>query len=70
MNLDTERKLKFDRRLHGRREWLSDQELQAELDTLPDVSHKALAPDEDPEPTRRKVGTPLGSAPTTGTPGL
>lgn len=47
MNLTDERKLKFDRRLHSRRGWVSEEELQAELDSLPDVSHKIATPEED-----------------------
>jgi len=41
MNLDEIAKLKFDRRLEQRREWLQPGEREAYLESLPDVSSKA-----------------------------
>jgi len=46
MNNDSTRKLKVDRRLIHRRGWISKNELQKQLDALPDVSDKIAAPDE------------------------
>ena len=48
MNRDATRKLKTDRRLIHRRGWISKEELDKQLDALPDVSHK-IAPPEDLE---------------------
>ncbi len=42
------RKLKLDRRLIGRRGWISEDELHRELEALPDASDKILPP-EPPE---------------------
>jgi len=47
MDRESMGKLKLDRRLIRRRNWISPQELQQELDALPDVSHK-LASVEEP----------------------
>ena len=46
MNNDSTRKLKVDRRLIHRRGWISKNELQKQLDSLPDVSDKIAPPDE------------------------
>ena len=48
MNRDYTRKLKTDRRLIHRRGWISKEELDKQLDALPDVSDK-IAPPEDLE---------------------
>jgi len=40
MDLEAERKLKFDRRLRERWGWISDAELEAELASLPDAADK------------------------------
>lgn len=41
--------LKLDRRLLRRRNWIGQQELQKELSKLPDVSDKAVTPEEEGE---------------------
>jgi hypothetical protein len=38
--------MRLDRRLIGRRNWISDEELQRKLDELPDVSDKIAAEDD------------------------
>jgi hypothetical protein len=48
-------RLQFDRRLVGRRDWVSDKVLQQKLDSLPDVSDK-IAPFEE-----REGGEDVGS---------
>jgi len=48
MNRDSIEKLKIDRRLIHRRGWISNSELQKQLEALPDVSDK-IAPPEDSE---------------------
>jgi hypothetical protein len=50
MNLEAERKMKFDRRMEGRPGWASEEELQAELASLPDSVDKVSDGDEDPAP--------------------
>jgi hypothetical protein len=47
MNNDSIAKLRVDRRLHRRRDWIGEDELQRELDALPDVAHKIRQADED-----------------------
>lgn len=48
MNLEAERKLKFDRRMERRPGWASEEEIQAELASLPDSAHK-IAEESDEE---------------------
>ena len=62
MNLTSERKLKFDRRLRGRLDFVSDAELEVELESLPDAADKALGPDEDARPTLKAVAAPPPAA--------
>ena len=50
MNLEAERKMKFDRRMEGRLGWASEEELQAELASLPDCVDKVSDGDEEPAP--------------------
>ena len=47
MNNESIEKLRLDRRLHSRRGWLAKQDLQTELDALPDSADKIMPPDED-----------------------
>ncbi len=42
MNRQSMQKLRLDRRLIDRSGWISGQELDSELDSLPDASHKAV----------------------------
>ena len=42
MNRQSMQKLRLDRRLIERSSWISGQELDSELDSLPDASHKAV----------------------------
>jgi hypothetical protein len=53
MNRDSMERLKLDRRLIGRRSWISAEDLARELETLPDVSHKIA---------RSEAAEPAGSA--------
>ncbi len=48
MNLTAEQRLKYDRRMQGRPGWISEEELQAELDALPDVSEKIASAEDEP----------------------
>jgi hypothetical protein len=48
MDRDTMTRLRLDRRLIGRRAWITQRELDAELVKLPDVSEK-IAPAEEPD---------------------
>jgi hypothetical protein len=49
MNNQSIEKLRVDRRLHSRRDWIAAKELQDELDALPDVSDKIKRDDEEPQ---------------------
>ena len=62
MNLTAESKLKFDRRMQGRAGWISDQELQSELDDLPDVAEK-IATEEDEPAVPASAEAPAEAAP-------
>ncbi len=57
MNLEAEGKLKFDRRLYGRDGWVSQEELRAELERLPNVAEKVRPPDEG-DPSRAREFEP------------
>ena len=51
MDLESNKKLRLDRRLTGRRGWIDEKALQASLEELPDVSDKVAPPEfEEPEP--------------------
>ncbi len=50
MNLEAERKMRFDRRMEGRLGWASEEELQAELASLPDSVDKVSDGDEELAP--------------------
>ena len=62
MNNESIAKLRIDRRLHSRRGWIDEQDLQRELDALPDVSDKIMPPEED-EPTEEAPVAPAAQAP-------
>jgi hypothetical protein len=47
MNLEDERKLKFDRRLEGHQDWITGDELKNELEQLPDAATKVYDPEEE-----------------------
>lgn len=49
------RNLKFDRRLHTRRGWVTPAELDAEIESLPDAADKGEALDGSSEPTRQEA---------------
>jgi hypothetical protein len=55
MNLTAEAKLRFDRRMRGRHGFITEEELNVELESLEDVGDKALGPDEDAQPTLKPV---------------
>ncbi len=46
MNLEDERRLKFDRRLASRRGWVTRDELTAKIASLPDAGDKMAKPSE------------------------
>lgn len=55
MNLEDERRLKFDRRLRNRRGWVTDDEARAHEESLPDASHKISSGEDQPE-TKPEAG--------------
>jgi hypothetical protein len=57
MERDSTRRLKLDRRLIGRRGWLSEEELERELAALPDVSHKIAPAGDDPSAPSEQTET-------------
>lgn len=61
---DYKKDLRLDRRLTRRLGWIPPEELQRELDALPDVSDKVRPPEEDaPDPAGE--GSGAGSGPQT-----
>ncbi len=48
---DAAKRLREDKRLHRRNGWISSEELAAQLDALPDVSHKCAVDEEETEET-------------------
>ena len=50
--------LEFDRRLHGRRGWISEGEFESHLAELPDVASKGEAVAEADDSTRAPAETP------------
>jgi len=64
MKLESERKLKYDSRLRSRRGWISDEELQAELDQLPDAADNVYVPEDEGETPRAPAGEPPAAGPT------
>jgi hypothetical protein len=57
---DATKQLRLDRRLTGRRGWISQQELARELQQLPDVADRAELIDA-PASRRREESSPQGS---------
>jgi hypothetical protein len=58
---DSTEHLRFDRRLAGRRGWISEQEIERELEQLPDVSPKAeLIDAPDVSRLREEPASPQG----------
>ena len=49
MDRKSTKKLRMDRRLADRKNWISSTELEKELNALPDVSHKIAESQEEPE---------------------
>jgi hypothetical protein len=66
MNLEAERRLKFDRRLEGRRTVVSEAEIDAELEALPDSSAKIQPPEEDGAGARGAAAPEARAEPGTG----
>ena len=60
-------RLKFDRRLASRRNWVEPEELEQELASLPDAADKVFVPIEEPAEPEAEVGgaAPVSSAPAT-----
>lgn len=59
MDRESMEKLKLDRRLIRRRNWISPEELQRELDALPDVSHKVATVEEPGEAESESEESPV-----------
>ena len=65
MNVDDVHKLKFDRRLQGRRDWLKPGEIESHLEGLPDAADKIQEPSEDEVDEAAPAADP-GEAPVPG----
>ena len=49
MDRKSTEKLRLDRRLIGRKDWITSKELEREMAALPDTSHKIAEVEEEPE---------------------
>lgn len=58
MNLEDERRLKFDVRLRNRRGWVNEEELRSYEASLPDVSKKIKTTDEGSRDDRTSGSEP------------
>ena len=61
MNHQSMQKLRLDRRLIDRSSWISGQELESELDSLPDASHKAVTVGEADDESKGLANVPAPS---------
>lgn len=61
MDRESTQKLRLDRRLIGRRTWISPEELNRELEALPDVSSKATTLGEGADAEREDAEASEGS---------
>jgi hypothetical protein len=59
MNRESLEKLKLDRRLIRRRQWISPSELQRDLEALPDVSHKIATVEQPDEANSESEESPV-----------
>ncbi len=62
MNRQSMQKLRLDRRLIERSNWISGQELDSELDSLPDASHKAVTIGQAEDEAKRSANKPAPAA--------
>jgi hypothetical protein len=63
MDNESTARLKFDRRLATRRDWVEPDELEQELASLPDAADKMVALDEQGEASQEASARPAGGAP-------
>jgi len=63
MNRQSMQKLRLDRRLLERSHWISSAEREAELESLPDASHKAMTLGEAEEEAKGAALQPAAPAP-------
>ena len=68
MNVDDVQKLKFDRRMERRRDWLKPGEMEAHLEALSDAKDKIYEPTEEETAEASAEATPDSSEP--GTPSV
>lgn len=64
MDRESVERLRYDRRLQRRRDWVDDAQRQAQLDSLPDVSHKMTRGLEDRQKTEADPAKAAALAPT------
>jgi hypothetical protein len=68
MDQESMKTLRFDKRLIRRRGWVSREEIERELETLPDVSHKIDSPEEKESQQERAAPSHLPETPDSETP--
>ncbi|MGH0037631.1 MAG: hypothetical protein ACQGVK_21585 [Myxococcota bacterium] len=68
MEVESNKKLRLDRRLLRRRGWISPKELDAAFEALPDASDKVAPPEEATEPAESVESAPAAAAPDSPTP--
>jgi hypothetical protein len=62
-------KLRLDRRLIRRKNWITSKELEREIEALPDTSHKIAEVEEESDPDDSSAGIPEASPPDAASPG-
>ena len=68
MDRDSVERLRFDRRLQRRREWLAEGEYEAFVESLPDASDKMMRIGDESESTTDQAGGPSASGAEGGSP--
>lgn len=63
MNRQSMQRLRLDRRLTGRKGWISEAELRSELEALPDAAHKATTIGEVEDEAKAGSAAPKEPAP-------
>ncbi len=60
--------LRLDRRLTGRKNWITAKELEREIQALPEVSHKIAEVEEESDPEDSSTDSPEANPPDAGSP--
>ena len=68
MDRKSTEKLRLDRRLIGRKNWITPKELEREIQAIPDMSHKIAEVEEEPEAGNSRADSPKASPSDAGSP--